>query len=874
MLLAYVALVLVLLVAPTEAIGVVSIDYGTEWIKAALIKPGKPYDLVLGRDSKRKVQASVAFKGEVPKDGLLEKQEQIIGADAYAYASRNPLQSYHGAKLLLGQSCLHGEPEGVAKYRQLFGNLVAKLPGDNSTGSSCVVVPARNATAFWRPEELVGMQLDHMRELAEETAGEMLNIGYSGSSLFSAQHGLDTVITVPIFYTPQERQALLNAAILAGFRPHLISDAAAAAANYAQSRTFATPERHIFYDAGSGSVRATLVEFSKRANGVRADDVQVQVLDAAWDRHAGGLAMDMLLRDMLADEFDKANPSRPSVRSDARAMARLLREANKVKHILSANAAASANIESLADDIDLRTTIDREAFEAKMQETKLLSRFSAPLQELLHRTKSSWKDVQSVVLVGGITRVPAVQAELRAMGVPENKLAQNVNADEAAVMGAALAMASMQPQLRMKQVEVHDGNMYPVELEVASHEETAFEAGPLSTEAYELTLHGLKDDFDVHLRLHSDRLEGGDSGAMQKIHVSGLSESLADLQAKNEMEHVDLNVNLTIRNAPFGTYGLTSAFLTVTPHKSITGTLKSLFGMHKDKDNATETNNGTETASLEPQTTQLSISTTHVGLVQPLGGHEKVASLERLRRIVHEAKQRALRDASFNELEATVYRARELLEDSSFVRAAKESETSTLRSTADALEKWLSDDSDGADANAIQKKMRELTKLIDPVQKRLVQAAGRDASAQGVRDALDQTASFLQAARANLTAAMEQKSSSKYTVVELDAMESQLNKDRAWLEDGLRAQQQRQLNEDPVILVEEMDKRIKKMRDTIARMNKRKIPKTRPKKQAKTASTSSSTTPNSSSSASSSSSSSSEPKATTSTDEVPVHDDL
>ena len=60
---AFVAAALVLLASPSSAIGVVSIDYGTEWIKAALVKPGMPFDLVLGRDSKRKVQASVAFKG-------------------------------------------------------------------------------------------------------------------------------------------------------------------------------------------------------------------------------------------------------------------------------------------------------------------------------------------------------------------------------------------------------------------------------------------------------------------------------------------------------------------------------------------------------------------------------------------------------------------------------------------------------------------------------------------------------------------------------------------------------------------------------------------------------------------------------------------
>ena len=395
---AFVAAALVLLASPSSAIGVVSIDYGTEWIKAALVKPGMPFDLVLGRDSKRKVQASVAFKGKVPTDGRLEKMERLLSSDAYAFASRSPLQSYHAAKLLLGQTCRADgkDTPAVEYYRSVLGNHVTQLPGGYESGSTCVIMPSPSTlpTTFWRPEEIVGMQLDHMRELAEETSGELLNIGRSFSSIFdSARNGLDTVITVPIFYTLHERQALLDAALLAGFRPQLISDAAAAATSYAHSRTFPKPERHIFYDAGSGSVRATLVEMGPSTDSTRSGANRVTVLDAAWDRLAGGLAMDLVVRDMLADAFDKANPSEPSVRQNARAMARLLREANKIKHVLSANAAASASIESLANDIDLRTSIDREAFEARMRSDGLIQRFGQPIDELLTRTKTAWSDI-------------------------------------------------------------------------------------------------------------------------------------------------------------------------------------------------------------------------------------------------------------------------------------------------------------------------------------------------------------------------------------------------------------------------------------------------------------------------------------------------
>ena len=105
-----------LLATPAAAFGVVSIDYGTEWIKSALAKPGLPFDVVLGRDSKRKIQASVAFKGKQPVDGKIEKLERLLGADAYSHASRDPSQSFHAAKLLLGRACADGMPPSVDMY--------------------------------------------------------------------------------------------------------------------------------------------------------------------------------------------------------------------------------------------------------------------------------------------------------------------------------------------------------------------------------------------------------------------------------------------------------------------------------------------------------------------------------------------------------------------------------------------------------------------------------------------------------------------------------------------------------------------------------------------------------------------------------------
>ena len=809
--------VVALLALPAQAIGVVSIDYGTEWIKAALVKPGMPFDVVLGRDSKRKVQASVAFKGAAAQDGNFAKQEQVIGSDAYMYASRSPTQSFHAAKLLLGQTCHAGKPMPAQAdaYRRVFGNHVSPLPETYSTGSSCVVYPSVDVPAFWRPEEIVGMQLNHIRELAEETAGEMFSIGDLGlPSSFSAQHGLDTVVTVPVYYTSYERQALLDAAVLAGFRPAILSDAAAAATAFAQTRSFPMPERHIFYDAGSGAVRASLVEFA--SDTARRDAVNVTVLDAAWDRGAGGLEMDLLVRDMLAEAFDAQHQRKTPTRDEPRAMARLLRDANKVKHVLSANAEASANVESLLDDLDLRTTVSRDAFEARLRSSGLLRRFSAPVTELLKRSNLRIDDVASVVLVGGASRVPAVHRELHAAGVPESKLAQNVNADEAAVMGAALFAAGQLPQLRMRPMNVRDVLLYQLELDG----KTLFAVGPQGMQTHVQEYAGVTHNQHFALRETSARLPAGDDGMRFDVRLENIPESLAELAEKDELKHVSTLVNVSVTNKPFGTYMLHDAFLTIKPHTKITSRLRSFLHLH-EQPNATD--------SLEPRSVRVSLNATSLAPVRPLGGMDKIQSIERLHKIAFEAKQRAQREVAFNELESGVYAAQSLLDDVAMAPYMSGAERTAIEAAVERVGGWLGSDGDSADRAAILKKGKSLSALVDPVRRRASEALRREEAMTELTHALSDAMAFVIEARMNLTAAMKAQEPSKYSMTELDTFENAVEKDFRWLEEGGRAQTKRSAHEDPVLYVDDMEKRAKKARDAVRRFMKRRITKTRPK---------------------------------------------
>ena len=188
------------------------------------------------------------------------------------------------------------------------------------------------AAATWDVEELVAMQFAYIRALAEDAASERVQ---------------DVVVTVPAFYAQFERDAIADAVELAGLRLlALVNDGAAVAVNYAMTRQFSAdaPERHIVYDAGAASTRATVATFSAQSQGKGKKDTAtlITVNGVGYDRLAGGTELDRRLREILVEEFEHKHGV--GIREDAKAMMKLWKEADRLKSILSANTEASARV--------------------------------------------------------------------------------------------------------------------------------------------------------------------------------------------------------------------------------------------------------------------------------------------------------------------------------------------------------------------------------------------------------------------------------------------------------------------------------------------------------------------------------------------------
>ncbi|KAG0263123.1 Hypoxia up-regulated protein 1 [Actinomortierella ambigua] len=409
---------------------ILSIDYGTEWFKVGLVKPRVPFEIVLNAESKRKTPSVITIRGK----------DRAFSSEALNLATRFPKDSFMALKRVLGRR--YSDHHCIEYRRILPTNMIQDLDRGGTVGFE--TTGGEKFTA----EELIAMQLALARAQAEEAAG--------GESI------RDVVITVPPYFNQQERQAMLDAAELAGLHVlSLIHDESAVALNYAMTRTFPEQQCHLFYDMGAGSTVASVICFRDVVlqNPVRTVQ-EIEIMATGYDPTLGGQAFDIRLQTFLANQFqgqkESARLSTP-VMTNPRAMAKLLKEATRIKQVLSANTETTASIENVMDDIDFKLKVTRQDFESLSED--LIARVRYPMEKAIQLANMTPDDIQSLILVGGATRTPAIQASLAAI-MTELKLAKNVNADEAAVLGAVFRGASLSRQFRVKEILLKDRSLF------------------------------------------------------------------------------------------------------------------------------------------------------------------------------------------------------------------------------------------------------------------------------------------------------------------------------------------------------------------------------------------------------------------------------
>lgn len=767
--------------APASAVGsaVLGIDVGTEYMKAALVKPGIPLEIVLTKDSKRKESAAVAFKPTRQSDASFP--ERFYGGDALALSARYPDDVYMNLKTLLGVPFNDGKNELIETYRARFPALrLEDAPFKRGTIGlrSNRLGEAERKDAFLI-EELLAMQLKQIKANADNLAGK-------GSDV------RDAVITYPAFYTADEKRSLQLAAELAGLKVDaLISDGLAVGLNYAMSRTFPSvsdgekPEYHVVYDMGAGSTTATVLRFQSR----KVKDIgkfnktiqEVQVLGTGSDRTLGGDSLnDLIVGDMLSQLLDdkklKGRVSLADVRSHGKTMARLWKDSEKVRQVLSANTETGASFEGLFDeDVNFKYRVTRSKFEELAEQH--IARVGKPLEEALAAAGLQLNDIDSVILHGGSIRTPFFQKELERVCGGSEKIRTNVNADEAAVFGATFKGAGLSPSFRVKEIRAIESSGYPVVLKWSSEsrerQQKLFTPSSQVGSEKQLTMKNL-EDFEFSFYQQVPTGEDVVDVPVLGVKTENLTASVDKLKESFGCAAANITTKFQIRLSPLdGLPEVSSGFVSCEVEYSKLGSVvedvKGFFGLGSKKDEqeplredgepnesvtleadepkASTSSSADDATTTDPakdskkaasqprqETIPISFTTFPLGVPAPSPAElERIQS--RLAAFDASDRDRILREEALNELESYIYRSRDLAEEEEFVKVLKADDLTALTERVAAASDWIYDSED-AKTPEFKEKLKSLKEIVEPALKRKQENAVRPARVQLLQESL------------------------------------------------------------------------------------------------------------------------------------------
>ena len=368
---------------------IIGIDLGTTNSAMAVMEGSEP-EILVNAEGDRTTPSVVGFG----KDG-----ERTVGKAAKNKAVTNPENTIASVKRFIGRSYAEtAEEQKTVAYTVKNGN----------GGRAVVDIEGKD----YMPEEISAMVLQKLKADAEKRVGEPIN---------------QAVITVPAYFNDAQRQATKDAGKIAGLEVlRIINEPTAAALAYGLDRTN-KDEKVLVFDLGGGTFDVSVLELG---------DGVFEVCSTAGDNHLGGDDWDQRVIDWLADKFQADNGI--DLRQDKMALQRLKDAAEKAKMELSSTSQTNINLPFIsagaAGPLHLDYTLTRAEFERITKD--LLDRCKAPVQQALSDAGLSTGDVNEVILVGGSTRMPAVQELVKNMTGKQPNM--SVNPDEVVALGAAV----------------------------------------------------------------------------------------------------------------------------------------------------------------------------------------------------------------------------------------------------------------------------------------------------------------------------------------------------------------------------------------------------------------------------------------------------
>jgi molecular chaperone DnaK len=374
---------------------VIGIDLGTTNSCVAVIENGTP-KVIENSEGARTTPSIVAYAND----------EILVGASAKRQAVTNPKNTIYAAKRLIGRKF---KEEAVQKDINLMPYKIVEA--DN--GDAWVQANEDKLA----PPQISAEVLRKMKKTAEDYLGEIVT---------------QAVITVPAYFNDAQRQATKDAGKIAGLEVlRIINEPTAAALAYGVDKNDKADRKIAVYDLGGGTFDVSIIEIANIDG-----DKQIEVLSTNGDTFLGGEDFDQRIMDYLVDEFKKDTGA--DLTKDVLALQRLKEAAEKAKIELSSSAQTDVNLPYVTADASgpkhMNIKITRSKLESLVDE--LIQRSIAPCKTAMLDAGVTTADIDEVILVGGMTRMPKVQETVeRLFGKAPRK---DVNPDESVAVGAAI----------------------------------------------------------------------------------------------------------------------------------------------------------------------------------------------------------------------------------------------------------------------------------------------------------------------------------------------------------------------------------------------------------------------------------------------------
>lgn len=719
------------------------------------------------------------------------------------------------------------------------------------------VVFKKSDTEEFSVEELVAQLLVKAKEYAQESTQQSIT---------------ECVLTVPGYFGQAEREALLVAAQLANLKVlQLINDYAAVALNYGvfhRGEINETAQYFLFYDMGAYKTSAAVVSYqlvkdkqTKEVNPV------VQVLGVGYDRSLGGLEIQLRLRDYLAQEFNALKKTKTDVTQSPRALAKLFKEAGRVKNVLSANTEHYAQIENLLEDQDFKLVVSREKLEELCAD--LWPRTTKPLEDALATSNLSLDVITQVILFGGGTRVPRVQETIKQL--IKQELGKNLNADESATMGAVYKAADLSSGFKVKKFIVKDAVIFPLQV--------SFERDPGDGAAVKqvkrvlfalmnpypqkkvITFNKHTDDFEFYVNYGDlDRYSAEDIAALGSLNITRVElQKVKDLLEKSKKDQVDnKGIKAYFYMDDSGIFRCTGVEYVYEKQKvdeeqdedstlaKLGSTISKLFTKEAEKAEGSETptsndqesgeeptepkpddetkkagnaNDSVPTKNVDENKTEAKNETiklvtikapvahkTEIRFTQPLSGSGYNDALAKLQAINKQEEERVRLESTFNALESHIIEVQQKLDEKPYAECATDAEKEELLAECSKLSEWLYEDEENRTPEVYEEKLKQLKKLSSVFLGRHWEHEERPDAIKSFKGMIESAEKFLLTAR-NLTKDTNPEMD-VFTQVEIDTLVKVITESSTWLKTEVAAQKKLSRNADVRLTVQDMMKKM------------------------------------------------------------------